>query len=62
MVGLIILAAVVVVGVVAFKLFKSGKAVTAGNVVSAVKADASAEAAAVEAKVVSAVANNVTGK
>lgn len=62
MVGLLILGALVVVAVVAYKLFKSGKPVTAGSVVAAVEADVTAEAKSVEAKVVSAVANTVTPK
>jgi len=56
MLGLLIVAGIVVVAVVAWGLHKSGKAVTTGNVVSAVEADAKAA----EANVASAVANTAS--
>jgi len=58
MLGLLIFAALVVVGVVVWKLKSAGKVVTAGTVVAAVEADGKAAAA----NVVSAVANTVAQK
>jgi hypothetical protein len=51
MVGLIITAVVVVAAVVAYKLWKSGKAVTGGNIVAGVEADAKAVANTVKSDV-----------
>lgn len=58
MVGLIVVGVVVVAAVVAYKLWKSGKAVTGAAVVAGVEADAKAAVAAVE----QAVANTVVSK
>jgi hypothetical protein len=62
MLGLLILAAVVVVGVVVWKLKSAGKVVTAGTVASAVEADAKAEATKVAGAAAAAVANTVVSK
>lgn len=58
MVGLIVLGVVVVAGVVAYKLWKSGKAVTGAAVVAGVEADAKTVVATAE----KAVANTVVSK
>jgi hypothetical protein len=62
MVGLLIVGVVVLAAVVAYKLWKSGKAVTGAAVVAGVEADVTAAAKAAEAKIVTAVANTVVSK
>jgi len=58
MLGLIILAVVVVLGIVAWGLHKRGQVVTAGTVLKTAEADAKADAANVAAEV----ANTVSSK
>ncbi len=57
---LIITGLVVVAAVVAYKLWKSGKAVTGTAVVAGVEADVTTAAAAVKTDVTAAVVNDVT--
>lgn len=57
-VELIVVGAVVLAGIVAYKLWKSGKAVTGAAVVAGVKADV----ASAESTVAAAVANTVISK
>ncbi len=57
---LVILGFVVVAAVVAYKLWKAHKVVTAGTVLAGVESDVKTEVAAVKTDVASTVANDVT--